>query len=789
MDSAGNVYVADTVNHTIRKITAAGAVSTVAGSAGSNGIADGLGSAARFNEPQGVAVESAGTVYVADTWNHTIRKITAGGEVSTLAGAPGSSGCVDGRPGNEGTNSARFYGPAGVAVDSAGSVYVADCFNHTIRKVTPGGVVSTLAGLPGVWGSADGTNTQARFFCPAGIAVDALTNVYVLDSGNHTVRKLSRVGTNWVVSTVGGIAGVGGSSDGVGGNAQFNDPVGLALDSTGFLYVADTANNTIREGALVVNLPPSIVVQPQSQAVNPGSDVTFSVAASGLMPLAYQWRFNQAEIPGATSRSYTRTNVRGADAGSYSVVITNSLGRVASVDALLVVNAPPSIITQPQSQTVIVGQGVTFSVVASGTPPLSYQWRFNGSAIAGATGSSFTLASAQRSDGGPYSVLVTNVLGAALSTEAVLRLVALEAWGDDTWGQLNFSAEARDVIAVAAGAWHSLALRADGVVLAWGNTSDGQCDVPPTLPPALAIAAGGYHSLALQADGTVAVWGANDYAQTNVPAGLAGVIGISAGTWHSLALRRDGTVAAWGDNSWGQTSVPGGLSNIVAVAAGGNHSLALRADGTVVAWGENSDALGNFAGQSVVPAGLTNAVAIAAGEYHSLALRADGTVVAWGDNSEGQTILPAGLSDVIAVSGGGAHSLALKRDGTLASWGANWNGQCSSPPGLSDVIGLAAGGYHSLALRAGNLPVPQLLSPVRQGDRFSALLQTLNRRTYALESKDSLTATNWSVVATNAGNGALRLLSDPAATARSGFIECGTRDAWLPIQIGYGELK
>jgi len=215
--------------------------------------------------------------------------------------------------------------------------------------------------------------------------------------------------------------------------------------------------------------------------------------------------------------------------------------------------------------------------------------------------------------------------------------------------------------------------------------------------------------------------------------------------------------------------VPGGLSNVVAVAAGGNHSLALRADGTVVAWGENNDALGNFAGQSVVPAELTNAVAIAAGEYHSLALRADGTVVAWGDNSEGQTILPAGLSDVVAVSGGGAHSLALKRDGTLASWGANWNGQCSLPPGLSDVVGFAAGRYHSLALRAGSLPVPQLLSPVRQGVRFSALLQTLNRRTYALEYKDSLTATNWNVVATNAGNGALRLLSDPAATAPERF--------------------
>jgi hypothetical protein len=765
VDNEGTVYVADTANGTIRKITAGGLVSTLAGSAGNYGIADGTGTNAQFYEPQSVAVDNGGTVYVADTWNHTIRKITPAGVVSTLAGLPGSPGCIDGTGSKVGTNTARFNGPAGVAVDGAGNVYVADYFNHTIRMVTAAGVVSTLAGLPGVWGSADGTNSAARFYEPAGIAVDSAANVYVLDSGNQTVRKVAPVGTNWVVSTLAGAAGVSGSSDGAPAVARFNYPAGLAVDNTGLLYVADTGNNALRLGSLPTNGPPSIVTQPQSQSVNPGSDVTFSVVALGLTPLAYQWRFNSVEIPDATSRTYMRTNVQNGDLGSYSVVVTNQLGSVTSVDAFLALRAPPSIITQPQSQTVLLGQSATFSVVASGTPPLRYQWQFNGSGIPGATASSFTVVSAQRTNAGPYSVLVMNALGDALSSDALLSFVALDAWGDDTWGQLDFSAEARDVIAIAAGAWHSLALRADGTVLAWGDDSDGQCDVPLTLQPALAIAAGGYHNLAIQTDGTVAAWGSGDYGQTNVPAGLAGVIGIGAGTWHSLALLRDGTVAAWGDNSWGQTSVPAGLSNVVAVAAAGSHSLALRGDGVVVAWGENTDAQGNFAGQSVVPANLTNVVAIAAGEYHSLAVRADGTVAAWGDNSEGQTSVPVGLTNVVAVSGGGAHTLALKADGTVAAWGANWNHQCNVPPGLSNVVALAAGESNSLALESGPLPVSQLLNPTRQGSRFSLLVQTLNRKNYALEFNDALAASNWTALSTNAGNGALMQLIDPAATA------------------------
>jgi uncharacterized lipoprotein YddW (UPF0748 family) len=343
----------------------------------------------------------------------------------------------------------------------------------------------------------------------------------------------------------------------------------------------------------------------------------------------------------------------------------------------------------------------------------------------------------------------------------------IAVWGDNSFGQCNIPESATNVVAVAAGGWHTLALRADGVVVGWGDNSYGQCRAP--LTNALAIAAGGYHSLAIRKDGRVIAWGGNDYGQTNVPANLTNVIALAGGTWHSVALRTNGTVVAWGDNSFGQTNVPAGLNKVVAVAAGGNHSLALKADGTVVAWGDNAGADGNFAGQSVAPWGLKNVVAVGAGDYHSPTVTADGLVVAWGDNSQGQCTVPEGLSGVVAVAGGGAHNLALQTNGAVTAWGANWNNQSSVPPTLGPAVAIAAGAYHSVALLEAGTPPPQLLNAARIGSQFSALVQTLNRKSYALQCKVSLAATNWTDVTTTAGNGGLKVLTDPAATSLQRF--------------------
>ena len=430
---------------------------------------------------------------------------------------------------------------------------------------------------------------------------------------------------------------------------------------------------------------------------------------------------------------------------------------------------PAKITSPPQTQVVLTGQSAAFTVAATGAPPLCYQWRLGGADIAGATTTALNIPSAWTTNAGAYSVMVTNRYGADLSPDAQLVLTSVASSGDNSFGQSEVVAEATNVIAVAAGAAHSLALKADGAVAAWGDDSVGQCAVPSALTDAVAIAAGGYHGLAIRANGTVAAWGADDYGQTNAPVGLCNVLGIAAGTWHSVALRADGTVVVWGDNGFGQANQPARLTNVTAVAAGGNHTLALKADGTLVAWGENTDEEGMVAGQSIVPMGLTNVVAIAAGQYHSLAARRNGTVVAWGDNSQGQCDVPAGLSNVVAVAGGGGHSLALGADGALTAWGADWNGQCNLPPGLAPAVGIAAGSDHTVALVEGIIPVPRLLNPARKGGRFSALVQTLNRKSYALECKNALAAANWTPVFTNAGNGALRMLTDLTASGTQRF--------------------
>jgi sugar lactone lactonase YvrE len=242
VDGAGNVYVVDNGNDAISRVTPAGALTTFAGRPGSLGSANGTGSAARFYGPLGAAVDGAGNVYVADTGNHTIRKITPAGVVTTLAGQAGSSGAPNGTGAG-----ARFNYPNGVAVDSAGNIYVADTANNTIRRVTPAGVVTTLAGLAGSSGSAEGTNTNARFNFPTALAVDSGTNIYVTDTSIHTIRKLTPLGNNWVVTTLAGVAGSSGSADGTNNAARFTEPNGLALDGAGNLYVADAGNSTIRK--------------------------------------------------------------------------------------------------------------------------------------------------------------------------------------------------------------------------------------------------------------------------------------------------------------------------------------------------------------------------------------------------------------------------------------------------------------------------------------------------------------------------------------------------------------
>jgi streptogramin lyase len=258
VDTNGSLYVVDNFENTVRKATPVGTnwvVTTIAGNANSSaGANDGTNSNAQFNEPTSIAMDGAGNLYVTDGGNNTIRKITPAGTnwvVSTIAGTASLTGGA-----NDGTNGdAQFYYPSGITVGTNGNLYVADAFNDTIRMVALVGtnwVTTTIAGTANPTGGADdGTNGSAQFDSPSGITVDAGGNLYVADTYNNTIREIIPVGTNWVVSTIAGTAGGGGSADGTDGDAQFNYPYGITVDTNGNLYVADTYNNTIREIAPV----------------------------------------------------------------------------------------------------------------------------------------------------------------------------------------------------------------------------------------------------------------------------------------------------------------------------------------------------------------------------------------------------------------------------------------------------------------------------------------------------------------------------------------------------------
>lgn len=279
------------------------------------------------------------------------------------------------------------------------------------------------------------------------------------------------------------------------------------------------------------------------------------------------------------------------------------------------------------------------------------------------------------------------------------------AWGDGSRGQTAVPPDLTDVVDVAAGQDHSLALTADGRVVAWGDDTFGEATVPPDLPPAVDIAAGANHSLALTADGEVVGWGDSSTGQASPPADLTDVIQVAAGGSWSMALRTDGTVVAWGDNLFGQQEVPDGLAGVTSIAAGVYHGLALLEDTTVAMWGGYETLPRAVGPDSVVPEGLTGVTAIAGGENHSLALVADGTIVAWG--AQGRIGTPDGLSGVTRIAAGWMHSLALRADGTVVAWLSpettrdgflEDRGQAVVPPGLQGVTGLAGGRTHSVAV-------------------------------------------------------------------------------------------
>lgn len=410
LDSSGNLFGVAYPSSRLHAISPAKVVTTIA-SSGDLGAVDGpAGSAKLGHSLRGVAVDGAGTLFITD--GDAVRKIARDGSISTLAGSiVASGGSADGVG-----SSARFLYPSGLAVDRTGTVFVSDSGNDTIRKITPDGVVSTLAGSPGQSGNTDGQGRLARFSSPGGIAFDAAGNLYVADCANGAVRK---------VSPAGGVTKLTGFhwddyyyADGTGGRARLLAPSGIWVSPQGELYITDAEANVVVKG--VLDRVPAIATPPQPTSAVVGAPVTFAVTATGG-GLSYQWTLNGTAIAGATDATYTIAAATTAAAGSYQVDIRNSAGSITSPRVALTVIEPttPAISADPQSASAFIGTPALFSVTASGGG-LAYQWRFNAEPIAGATRATYSIPSVVPAHAGHYTVDISNPVGTITSRIASL---------------------------------------------------------------------------------------------------------------------------------------------------------------------------------------------------------------------------------------------------------------------------------------------------------------------------------------------------------------------------------
>ena len=523
---------------------------------------------------------------------------------------------------------------------------------------------------------------------------------------------------------------------------------GFAVSSNGFLNVldfAETLDNTNLTWTTSTNAPWSSqvwTISPlggaaalQSAHVAQGGTSAVSTTVTGPGTLRFWWsisansadtlRFTidngQAEQISGSTDWQQKTAYLGNGTHDLAWVFTKNTsspngydsGWLDSVDYQPGGTAP--IVAQPPASVfALKGTNVTFRTAGLGTPPLRYQWQFNGVDIPGATGDTLVLTNVQLANAGGYRAVIENDFGTRQTGEARLMVSPVVAWGAGTnnsginfnYGQAVVPSTATNVVALAGGSLYSLGLRSNGTVFGWGRNDSGQTTIPFSATNIIAISAGSAHAIALRRNGTVLAWQNGVYGQTTVPPGATNVTAIAAGWFHNLALKSNGTVVAWGAGTFasstphfGQSVVPVALSNVVAVAAGGYHSLALKSDGTVLAWGWNGS------GQTNVPAGLSNVIAIAAGASNSVALKRDGTVAAWGNNSFGQTNVPPGLSNVVMLAASGNHVLALKDNATVVAWGDNSCRQTNTPAAATNVVGIAAGRFHSLALVNDGIPV------------------------------------------------------------------------------------
>jgi hypothetical protein len=409
--------------------------------------------------------------------------------------------------------------------------------------------------------------------------------------------------------------------------------------------------------------------------------------------MTLQWFHSGVPVAGATNRSLFISGLQGSNGGTYFLVASNAEGRATNQPVMLTVDPAPFVATARVFHNVPIGGHLCIEPEVLGTEPLNYRWQLNGinlvdgQSVQGSNSRQLCLQEAQPSQNGCYSLVVSNAYGVITGNVARVAVTEVVAWGDNSFGQSDVPPDATNILTVAAGGAHNLALRKDGTIIAWGDDSYGQNEIPEGASNVIAIAAGMRHSVAARADGQVMAWGDNAYGQTNVPFFTTNIIALAAGANHTLASLADGSIVAWGANNARQTNLFPKHISAISIAASGDQSLAVSVEGYLLGWGRPLMPFFFF----------PHFAAVAAGADYGLALRSDGSVIGWGNNSFGQISIPFFGVRPIGIASGDAHGIALLSDGTLICWGADFAGECS-PPLLPRIRAIAAGGSHSLAI-------------------------------------------------------------------------------------------
>ncbi len=473
LDAVGNLYIADRGNHRVRKVTRNGLISTVAGNGTPAFSGDGgPGTNASLNDPLAVAVDPAGNLIIADSGNGRVRRLTPGGIITTIAGTNQSGYAGDGGPATGAVFSTIF----GLGCDATGNIYLADTYNNRIRKIDAAGNISTIAGNGAATFAGDGgPAVNGSIYWPIDAKVDTYGNCFVSDLGNNRVREINASG---VITTIAGNGQADfGGDGGPAPNAALRNVFELACDVSGNVYICDAANGRVREvaftgrpvfplfsvgpgqagtyfvivtnaagsatsaaGSLTIVYPPVITNPPAGYGVLRGTTANLSVGVTGTPPFTCFWYLNGTNLLQAgSSPNLAVPNFDDPNVGTYSVIVSNAYTGTVSPGTTLTIGPLPAIVTQPQDQYWLDGTNGTLQVSATGLPPLTYYWYFNGSTLLQAgPNTSLVITNYSEANAGSYQVVVSNRYAGTVSQSANVTTVYPPSITSDLFSQTNF---------------------------------------------------------------------------------------------------------------------------------------------------------------------------------------------------------------------------------------------------------------------------------------------------------------------------------------------------------------